>query len=306
MPALPRLRRGVIHGDANDHNVLVGTPHAHPREVTGLLDFGDMHHGLLVAEPAVAAAYALLGQDDPLAAAAAVVAGYHAALPLEAEEIALLFALVGARLAVSVTNSAMRARAAAGDPYVTVSEAPAWAALERLDRVHPRFAHYAFREACGLPPVPHGPALVSWLERAESGPRPRRGPADDALPRPRPRRRQPLPRRRPRGRRDRPADGARLRRDAAGGCRDRRGPLRRGARDLPVARLRAGESHRRAAHGPPRDRPLRRAGHDGPRAAATASSTSSPTTPRRRTTGRSSSSATRPRTTRPSSRSTAT
>ena len=84
----------------------MGAPRAHPREVSGLLDFGDMHHGLLVAEPAVAAAYALLGQEDPLAAAAAVVAGYHAAFPLEEEEIALLFALVGARLAVSVTNSA--------------------------------------------------------------------------------------------------------------------------------------------------------------------------------------------------------
>ena len=129
-----------------------------------------MHHGLLVAEPAVAAAYALLGQEDPLAAAAAVVAGYHAAFPLEEEEIALLFALVGARLAVSVTTSAVRAKRAPGDPYVTVSEAPAWEALERLDRVHPRFAHYAFREACGLPPFPHGPAVVSWLEQAEAAP----------------------------------------------------------------------------------------------------------------------------------------
>ena len=169
-PALPRLRRGVIHGDANDHNVLLGAPRAHPREVTGLLDFGDMHHGLLVAEPAVAAAYALLGQDDPLAAAAAVVSGYHAVLPLEEEEIALLFALVGARLAVSVTTSAMRAGAAFGDPYVTVSEAPAWEALERLDRVHPRLAHYTFRAACGFPPVPHSPALVSWLERQRGAP----------------------------------------------------------------------------------------------------------------------------------------
>jgi 4-aminobutyrate aminotransferase-like enzyme/Ser/Thr protein kinase RdoA (MazF antagonist) len=170
VPALSSLRRGVIHGDANDHNVIVGAPRAHPRPVSGLLDFGDMHHGLLVAEPAVAAAYALLGQEDPLAAAAAVVAGYHAALPLEEEEIRLLFALVGARLAVSVTVSAMRAKRAPGDPYVTVSEAPAWEALERLDRVHPRFAHYAFREACGLPPFPHGPAVVSWLEQAKAAP----------------------------------------------------------------------------------------------------------------------------------------
>ena len=170
VPALSRLRRGVIHGDANDHNVIVGAPRAHPRPVNGLLDFGDMHHGLLVAEPAVAAAYALLGQEDPLAAAAAVVAGYHAAFPLEEEEIRHLFALVSTRLAVSVTSSAVRAKRAPGDPYVTVSEAPAWEALERLDRVHPRFAHYAFREACGLPPFPHGPAVVSWLEQAQPAP----------------------------------------------------------------------------------------------------------------------------------------
>jgi 4-aminobutyrate aminotransferase-like enzyme/Ser/Thr protein kinase RdoA (MazF antagonist) len=167
VPALPRLRRCVIHGDANDHNVLVAPPRARPRPVTGLLDFGDMHHGLLVAEPAVAAAYALLGQDDPLAAAAAVVAGYHAALPLEEEEIALLFPLIAARLAVSVTNSATRAKAAESDAYVKVSEAPAWDALERLDRVHPRFAHYALRAACGLPPVRGGSATASWLQHAQ-------------------------------------------------------------------------------------------------------------------------------------------
>ena len=57
--------------------------------MAGLLDFGDMHHGLLVAEPAIAAAYALLGEADPLAAMAAVVSGYHAALPLEEAEIAV-------------------------------------------------------------------------------------------------------------------------------------------------------------------------------------------------------------------------
>ncbi len=168
VPALPRLRRGVIHGDANDHNVLLGPPREEPRRVCGLLDFGDMHHGLLVAEPAVAAAYALLGEEDPLAAACAVVAGYHEALPLEEGEIALLFPLVGARLATSVTTSAMRTGAGRSDPYATVSEAPAWEALERLDRVHPRLAHYALREACGLPPVPHGPAIVSFLERARA------------------------------------------------------------------------------------------------------------------------------------------
>jgi len=162
-PALGRLRRQLIHGDANDHNVIVGDPRVLPRAVTGLVDFGDMHHGLLVAEPAIAAAYALFGQEDPLAAAAAVVAGYHERRPLEEDEIALLFALISARLAVSVIVSATRARAGRDDHYVSVSEAPAWAALERLDRVNPRFAHLVFRDACGLPPLPRGPAFSAWL-----------------------------------------------------------------------------------------------------------------------------------------------
>ena len=162
-PALPDLRRSVVHGDANDHNVLVGAPHREPRLATGVVDFGDMHRGIAVSEVAVAAAYAILGEEDPLPAAACVVGGYHAVLPLEEREIALLYPLIGARLAVSGVNSALRSTMASGDPYVTVSERPAWDALERLARVHPRFAHATFRAACGLPPVPGGEAVTSWL-----------------------------------------------------------------------------------------------------------------------------------------------
>jgi len=76
VPALPRLRRSVIHGDANDYNVIAGDPRRRPRPVS-LIDLGDMHQGLTVAEPAIAAAYALLGKPDPLAAAADLVRGYH-------------------------------------------------------------------------------------------------------------------------------------------------------------------------------------------------------------------------------------
>jgi 4-aminobutyrate aminotransferase-like enzyme len=164
VPALPRLRRAVIHGDANDHNVIVGDPWEEPRRVVSVVDFGDMHHGLVVAETAVAAAYAILGKKDPLAAATTVVRGYHAAWPLREDEVGLLYALVGTRLAVSVTNSAHVKTLRPDDPYVTISEAPAWEALERLAAVHPRFAHYTFREACGLPPVPQGEAVVGWLK----------------------------------------------------------------------------------------------------------------------------------------------
>ncbi|MBZ5588955.1 MAG: aminotransferase class III-fold pyridoxal phosphate-dependent enzyme [Acidobacteriia bacterium] len=163
VPALPALRRSVVYGDANDHNVLVGDARSEPRQVVSVVDFGDMHRGITVSEPAIAAAYAILGENDPVAAAAQVVAGYHGAFPLDETEIGLIYPLIAARLAVSVTNSAWRRTLRPDDPYVTISETPAWDALERLARVHPRFACAAFRAACGLPPVPEGEAVMSWL-----------------------------------------------------------------------------------------------------------------------------------------------
>jgi 4-aminobutyrate aminotransferase-like enzyme/Ser/Thr protein kinase RdoA (MazF antagonist) len=165
-PALPRLRRSVIYADANEHNVLVQVEPGRSPRLAGLIDFGDMIETVTVAEAAVGAAYAALGAADPLETVRPLVAGYHRILPLTEEELAVLDTLIRTRLAVSVVNSACRAAAEPDDPYLTVSEAPAWAALETLDTVPPRLAHYAYRDACGLPPVPHGPSVIGWLGRS--------------------------------------------------------------------------------------------------------------------------------------------
>jgi len=163
VPRLARLRRSVIYGDANDHNVLVGDPWPQPRKIAGVIDFGDMHHGLTVANPAIAGAYAILGKNSPLEAPAAVIAGYCSMFPLQEEELAVLFPLLAMRLAVSVVNSAHRKKVKPNDAYVTVSESPAWDALERLAKIHPRFAYYTFRGAGGLEPVPRAHKLGDWL-----------------------------------------------------------------------------------------------------------------------------------------------
>jgi 4-aminobutyrate aminotransferase-like enzyme/Ser/Thr protein kinase RdoA (MazF antagonist) len=142
VPCFPHLRRGVIYGDANDHNALVDVQ---LMRVVSVIDFGDMHEGFRVAEPAVAAAYTILRKPDALAAAGAVLAGYHQILPLTESEIAAFFPLIGARLAVSVINSAHRKSLVPDDPYVTVSEEPAWAALERLEEISSQDAQEYFR-----------------------------------------------------------------------------------------------------------------------------------------------------------------
>ncbi len=162
-PLLPKLRKSVIYGDANDYNVLVNRHNTANDDVVSVIDFGDMHHGLVVAELAVAAAYAALGKNRPLAAIRPLIAGFHSALSLNEAELSALFPLIAMRLAVSVVNSAMRKLQVPDDPYVTISEAPAWEALSRLCKVHPRFAHSVLRQACGLPPSLKGDRLRQWL-----------------------------------------------------------------------------------------------------------------------------------------------
>ncbi|MBK8989464.1 MAG: phosphotransferase [Chloroflexi bacterium] len=115
-PRLPALRQSVIHSDANDYNVLVTAERKQPRRIAGLIDFGDMVHSATIFELAIAAAYAMLDKPDPLAVAAHMVAGYHAALPLTDLELELLDLLIRARLATSVTLSTYQQTLHPDDP----------------------------------------------------------------------------------------------------------------------------------------------------------------------------------------------
>jgi len=166
VPQFSRLRKSVIYGDANDHNVLVRHEPGKAPHIVGVIDFGDTHHSITISEVATTIAYAILGKKDVLAAAARVVAGYHREFPFLEEEIALLYPLIGMRLAVSVVNSAHRKSLKPDDAYVTVSEAPAWEALERWAKIFPRFAYYTFRGACGLALIPKAAALESYLKKS--------------------------------------------------------------------------------------------------------------------------------------------
>ena len=179
----PELRTGVIYNDANDYNVLVDGTDPYARRVTSVVDFGDMLHTWIANEVAVGCAYAMLDKPDPLAAAAPIVEGYHAAYPLGPAEIEALFPLICSRLAVSVVNSAVQRHADPGNEYLTVSERPAWELLERLGSVHPRFAHYTFRGACGLEPCPASPGISSWLRGSAGGIGPLLDPDPRAAPR---------------------------------------------------------------------------------------------------------------------------
>lgn len=160
-PRLPGLRAQVIHNDANDWNVLVDPDR--PERVSGLIDFGDALHSVLIAEVAVASAYAMLDVEDPIGAAGRLAAGFHAEYPLRQEEVDLLFDLIVMRLVISVTLSAARRDQAGDNPYLAVSEAPAWRLLRRMDAMNARFATAILRHACGFDAVSGAKAVARWI-----------------------------------------------------------------------------------------------------------------------------------------------
>lgn len=162
-PRLTDLRRSVIHGDANDHNVLVEDG-LWQKSVAGIIDFGDAVKSHLINELAIASAYALLDKPDPIAAAAHVVSGYHEILPLREIELEVLFYLTCMRLCVSVCKAAHNKKHEPADAYLTVSEEAAYHALARLHGISANFACYTFRQACGLPPCPKSSQVVGWLK----------------------------------------------------------------------------------------------------------------------------------------------
>jgi 4-aminobutyrate aminotransferase-like enzyme/Ser/Thr protein kinase RdoA (MazF antagonist) len=131
LPDLSRVPYGIIHGDANDHNIIVGAS-GDGGEIASLIDFGDVHYGPRVCDLAIACTYAAFGQPDPLAAIREVIRGFEETYPLGDDELSLVFPLVLTRLAVSVTNSAHLKSLDPNNAYVTVSEAQAWEALETL------------------------------------------------------------------------------------------------------------------------------------------------------------------------------
>ncbi len=139
------LRHGVIHGDPNNHNVIIDAG-----RMVGLLDFGDMVYSATVCDLAIALAYAMLDDEEPLAAAAQIVGAYHRHYPLTEPEQQLLFPLIVSRLAMSVCYAAHNRARNPADPYQVVTEAPAWELLDKLELLPPDAVFTMIREACAM------------------------------------------------------------------------------------------------------------------------------------------------------------
>ena len=165
LPVANHLRTRVGHHDANDYNFLVQPDERGGFQPAGLIDFGDMVHSWLVNEIAVAAAYLTLRKEDPISAVASLVTGFHARCPLSETEISLIYDLLCLRLCFSGVMCAYQQSLDPENAYLNVTTDHSWTTLATLRAFPAEKAHFRFRLACGLEPVPSRDNLVSWLQR---------------------------------------------------------------------------------------------------------------------------------------------
>ncbi|PCJ48441.1 MAG: hypothetical protein COA74_08580 [Gammaproteobacteria bacterium] len=132
LPRLPNLRKAVIHGDANEQNLLVASDN--PESILGLIDFGDMHLASQVNDLAITLAYSLLGEDDIAMASAKIIAGYDREFTLEDEEREILYYLMAMRLVTSITMSSHSAKLYPDNDYILISQKPARELLKKLEQ----------------------------------------------------------------------------------------------------------------------------------------------------------------------------
>lgn len=113
----PSFRRSVIHGDANDYNVIVRDSH-----IVGLIDFGDMVYSYTVGDLAIGLAYVILNKREPLSVAADVVTGYLKEYSLTDDELRGLWDLTLLRLCMSVCLSAYQQMMNPDNEYLGISK----------------------------------------------------------------------------------------------------------------------------------------------------------------------------------------
>lgn len=104
-PLKPSLRLQAIHHDITDDNVVARPDESGRLIPDGVIDFGDILHGWLVADLAVTCASLLHHADgDPFVILPAICA-FDVVFPLETAELQALWPLIVARAAVLVASS---------------------------------------------------------------------------------------------------------------------------------------------------------------------------------------------------------
>ena len=145
LPILKNLRKAIIHSDANEWNTLVKD-----NRVSGIIDFGDLVYSQLINELGIAITYACFFKDNPLEWASIIIKFYHKVLPLQKNEISILYYIIGMRLCVSYVNASHSKKENPENIYAASSMEPVKKMLDIWVNINPVKAKTYFCSAVGL------------------------------------------------------------------------------------------------------------------------------------------------------------
>jgi len=137
-PILHTIRKAIIHGDPNDHNILVSKGEGGVVSISGILDFGDLVYSHIVNDISIATGYAMLNKVHPIQILVEMIAGYNTEFPLTLEEKKIVYILACMRLCTSAVmgnyNITLQPE---NKEYLEVHSKPAWQMLQRLKEINP-------------------------------------------------------------------------------------------------------------------------------------------------------------------------
>jgi len=150
LPQLKKTRWQVIHHDAHPDNVLVDPKD--PTRVVGVIDFGDMLFGPVVADLAAASDSFHDDDTDPLDALCDTAAGYDSSFPLEEHEIDLVYDMMLICLLINTVIIGARDALSDGSEKVHIENTGIYSRmLKRLWEVGREEAIGRLRRACRFP-----------------------------------------------------------------------------------------------------------------------------------------------------------
>ena len=142
---LKSLRKFLIHNDFNNYNVVFDES-----KVIGLIDFGDMVYSHLINDLGVALSYLFCFNENTIGDLKVVLKAYHEVLPLQKEELDILYYLIAGRIITSLVNSAKGKFEEPENEYIPISEKPYKKLLYKWISINPIAFRNTAYEACGF------------------------------------------------------------------------------------------------------------------------------------------------------------
>lgn len=156
----PELRTQLIHGDLTDDNVVCHADESGRLLPHGIIDFGDLAEGWLVAELAVTVSSLLHHVPGSLQSVLPAIRAFDEIIPLQDAELHALWPLIVLRGAVLVVSGENQVQLEAENEYAADRVEAEWRIFAEAASLAPEAAEDLIRDALGRPPRADAPQGV--------------------------------------------------------------------------------------------------------------------------------------------------